>query len=1191
LSNWSFSGRSGLNNETSNSTATLPFPLGDYAGSGGGESAPFVLNTTPANGSAGIALDSNITVNFSEDVVVTAGWFSVSCTVSGAHSASSSGGPLAFSLDPDSDFDFSELCTVTVQASDVTDIDVDDPPDSMESDFEFSFTTAAPVVASPMIVNEVDADQSGTDSAEFVELYDGGAGNTLLDGLVVVLFNGSDDASYLAFDLDGETTDANGFFVLCGNPGNVPNCDLDVGASSNLIQNGADAVALFQGDAGSFPNDTPITTDFLIDALVYDTNDGNDAVLLTLLNSGQPQVNEGGEGSSGAHSNQRCPNGTGGGRNTVGYVQAEPSPGMLNNCVVPLINEVDADDDGSDDMEFVELFTFGAGGFSLDGYSLVLYNGSDDASYQAYDLDGLSTNADGYFVLCGDAAKVANCDLDVTPNTNLIQNGADAVALVFADAVDYPNDTPVSTTNVVDALVYDTSDGDDAGLLILLNAGQPQVNENGAGNKNFHSNQRCQNGEGGARNTDTYEQSTPTPGVTNSCAPIEIFTIQGSGSASLFAGQSLATHENIVTAVGPEGFFMQTPDARDDGFVDTSNGIYVFTGSGSTVAIGDLVNVTGTVIEFFDFTEFGVGSVVSIVSSGNDLPTATIFDNNVPSPDPLISSCAIEFECYEGMLVEITDGTVTAANLRRSSDLFAEVNITAASERTYREPGIEFPGLAGFPEWDGNPEVFEMDADELGLAFDAIPAGSHFNATGVLAYSFGDYELWPTSLDLIPAALPQAVRTREVAEMTVGALNLFRLFDDTDDEDIDVIDPETGQVIRTTNEAVVGTEEYRRRLGKFSIYIREVLGAPDILAVSEVESQVVLQDLADWIHTDDATISYTAYLEEGNDIGGIDVGFLVLDTVEVDSVTQLGRFEILDYDDSLLNDRPPLLLEARQVSGGGNFPISVIAIHGRSLSRVDDSSSGERVRQKRYEQAQSVAAKVQALQDANPDINLVVAGDFNAYEFTDSYVDVTGHMKGGFDAGDNLVCDSNPCDDMVDPNLINQVLMIPEGERYSFVFRGNAQTLDHALTSSGLDELVSGFSYGRGNADAAVDLINDDSTPLRSSDHDGLVLFLVKDSDGDGVTDNLDVCPGTMIPEGAAMVKLGVNNWALFDDDRVFDTTSSKGKGPQLSFDIFDTAGCSCEQIVEAQHLGEGHMKFGCSIGAMQNWVDMVDQP
>ena len=141
------------------------------------------------------------------------------------------------------------------------------------------------------------------------------------------------------------------------------------------------------------------------------------------------------------------------------------------------------------------------------------------------------------------------------------------------------------------------------------------------------------------------------------------------------------------------------------------------------------------------------------------------------------------------------------------------------------------------------------------------------------------------------------------------------------------------------------------------------------------------------------------------------------------------------------------------------------------------------------------------------------------------------------------------------------------------------------------DKLIRGYSYGRGNAGAAVDLINDDTTPLRSSDHDGLVLFMVKDSDGDGLADDLDVCPGTIIPEGAAMVELGVNRWALFDDDRIFDTTSSKGKGPQLSYDIYDTAGCSCEQIVEAQQLGEGHMKFGCSISAMQDWVDIVDQP
>ena len=667
---------------------------------------------------------------------------------------------------------------------------------------------------------------------------------------------------------------------------------------------------------------------------------------------------------------------------------------------------------------------------------------------------------------------------------------------------------------------------------------------------------------------------------------LEIFEIQGDASSSPVNGSMVVTDDNVVTALATDGFFMQTPVVRSDADINTSDGIFVFTGAAPAVAVGDLVDVEGEASEFFGFTQITADTVVDDGDAA--LPAAVVFDATVPSPDPLSPSCAIEFECYEGMLIEITDGSVTGPNQRFGSDPIAEVHITAAGSRTYREPGIEFPGLPGLPEWDGNPEVFELDADKLGLAFDYIPAGSHFNATGVLGFEFGGYEFWPTSLDLTPATLPQAVRSPEANEMTVGALNVFRLYDDIDDPAIDVIDPEDPEVvIRTTDDTVVSTAEYERRLTKFSAYIRNVLMTPDILAVSEVEGQVVLQDLADWINNDDSTINYTAYLEEGNDIGGIDVGFLVLDTVVVNSVTQLGRFELLSFDGSLLNDRPPLLLEARQVADGSDFPISVIAIHGRSLGGITTT----RTQQKRFEQAQSVAAKVQTMQTANPDVNLVVAGDFNAHEFTDSYVDVTGHMKGGFVVSDNLVCDSNPCDDLVDPNLINQVLMIPEGERYSFIFRGNAQVLDHALTSNGLDELITGFGFGRGNADAAVDLINDDSTILRASDHDGLVLFMIKDSDGDGVTDDLDVCPGTMIPEGAAMVELGVSRWALHDDDREFDTTAPQGKGKQVSYNIFTTAGCSCEQIVGVQHLGEGHIKFGCSIGAMKNWVEALSNP
>lgn len=97
------------------------------------------------------------------------------------------------------------------------------------------------------------------------------------------------------------------------------------------------------------------------------------------------------------------------------------------------------------------------------------------------------------------------------------------------------------------------------------------------------------------------------------------------------------------------------------------------------------------------------------------------------------------------------------------------------------------------------------------------------------------------------------------------------------------------------------------------------------------------------------------------------------------------------------------------------------------------------------------------------------------------------------------------------------------------------------------------------------------------------------DADGDGVDDADDVCPDTVIPESVPTVRLGVNRFALVDDDGSFDTTAPGGKGPRKAFTIQDTAGCSCEQIIARLGLGQGHTKFGCSIGAMQTWIDSLN--
>ena len=101
-------------------------------------------------------------------------------------------------------------------------------------------------------------------------------------------------------------------------------------------------------------------------------------------------------------------------------------------------------------------------------------------------------------------------------------------------------------------------------------------------------------------------------------------------------------------------------------------------------------------------------------------------------------------------------------------------------------------------------------------------------------------------------------------------------------------------------------------------------------------------------------------------------------------------------------------------------------------------------------------------------------------------------------------------------------------------------------------------------------------------------MGLLLDEDEDGVWDGIDQCPGTVIPESVPTVELGVNRFALVDGDGVFDTTLPEGTGPLATFDVHDTAGCSCEQIIVAQGLGKGHEKFGCSLGEMEEWVALV---
>ena len=103
---------------------------------------PSVVATTPADGATNVALDADLSVTFDEPVDVSGGWYDIKCP-SGSHTATVTGGPLTYTLDPTADFANDESCRFTVFRQNVTDQDTNDPPDIMDVDHVVSFQMVA----------------------------------------------------------------------------------------------------------------------------------------------------------------------------------------------------------------------------------------------------------------------------------------------------------------------------------------------------------------------------------------------------------------------------------------------------------------------------------------------------------------------------------------------------------------------------------------------------------------------------------------------------------------------------------------------------------------------------------------------------------------------------------------------------------------------------------------------------------------------------------------------------------------------------------------------------------------------------------------------------------------------------------------------------------------------------------------
>lgn len=210
---------------------------------------------------------------------------------------------------------------------------------------------------SQVVINELDCDTPGVDNMEFVELLSD-TPNFPLDGYVLVFFNGSTsgmNSSYFTIDLDGYVTDINGL-LLIGSNSVSPSPQLLI--SANVIQNGADAVAIYQADDTDFPEDTVATIDDLIDVLIYGTADADDADMIAIFNQDPrftniQQINEG--SGNNTNSIQRFVDMD----DNVSYSATTPTPRQLNDGSGIVLNGISIsvaqsqyDEDQSFDITF-----------------------------------------------------------------------------------------------------------------------------------------------------------------------------------------------------------------------------------------------------------------------------------------------------------------------------------------------------------------------------------------------------------------------------------------------------------------------------------------------------------------------------------------------------------------------------------------------------------------------------------------------------------------------------------------------------------------------------------------------------------------------------------------------------------------------------------------------------------------------
>lgn len=537
--------------------------------------------------------------------------------------------------------------------------------------------------------------------------------------------------------------------------------------------------------------------------------------------------------------------------------------------------------------------------------------------------------------------------------------------------------------------------------------------------------------------------------------PIPVYVLQGDGVATPLAGRYIDS-VGVVTGVGPAGFYLQDPagDHRDE----TSDGVYVYTRTRPTVQVGDCVAVRGALIdEFYEKTEL---SRVKAIEPSPLCRTTTPAPVTLPTFRYDMSPTA-RYEALEGMRVSLPrlEGVVHGPTKRYASGE-AEFALAPTAVQPYLSDGRIF-----FDESLEQAQLLYVSG-VLGVATPDLDHGDYVRITGaagaplqaIIDYNFGKYQLL-----LLPgseivaggAATPEPVMAASAGpqDFTLCSYNLLALGRGSEQHP----DP----------------ADYDRELHRRARLIADGLAGCTIIGLQEAGQPEDAEQLATLLTTE-LGLPYTATAlpspQSSNPEFPLTNALLTRsDRVQVLAAQSRQACTPDDYgvaDPGVctigaypLFDRPPLVVDL-QVAGdwGAPFPLTVIVNHFKSKAG-DEAVNAPR----RKAQAQAVAAEVQRRLDADANAAVVVIGDLNDY----------------FGSETVQTLQETP-----EPDLVHLYNRLPPLQRYTYIYNGASQVLDHMLATPAVAARVGEVRPLRLSADYAAPANPDAATILHASDHD-----------------------------------------------------------------------------------------------------------